>query len=84
MNMIELLGYFAAVCTTISFLPQAIQIVRTKDTTSISLMMYTIFTIGVFLWFVFGLYKNSMPIILANGTTLLFAITILYFKIKYK
>ncbi len=46
--------------------------------------MYTLITVGTILWFMYGLFKNDLPIILANGITLSFAITILTLKIKYK
>jgi MtN3 and saliva related transmembrane protein len=78
----ELIGYFAASLTTISFLPQVIQIVKTNDTKSISLGMYCIFVLGVSLWLVFGIMISSLPIILANAITLILTLTILILKIK--
>ena len=45
----------AAVLTTISFLPQAIRVIKTKDTSSLSLGMYIMFTLGVSLWMVYGM-----------------------------
>jgi len=84
MNTITLLGLAAAICTTASFLPQAIMTIRTKNTSGISLYMYTLFTTGTLLWFLFGLFSNNAPVILANAVTLVFAIIILFYKIKYK
>ncbi|HAF30645.1 MAG TPA: hypothetical protein DCG75_16510 [Bacteroidales bacterium] len=84
MNFITILGLVAASCTTIAFLPQAIKTIRTKHTKDLSLGMYTLITVGTILWFMYGLFKNDLPIILANGITLSFAITILTLKIKYK
>ncbi len=55
MVYIEIAGYLAATLTTISFVPQALQVIKTKDTHSISLSMYIIFVSGVFLWLVYGL-----------------------------
>jgi len=78
----ELIGYFAASLTTISFLPQVIQIVKTNDTKSISLGMYCIFVLGVSLWLAFGIMISSLPIILANAITLILTLTILILKIK--
>jgi len=45
------LGLAAAFCTTLSFLPQALKTIRTKNTTGISLAMYSVFTGGTLLWF---------------------------------
>lgn len=84
MDVITILGFAAAALTTASFLPQAIKTIRTKDTTGISLFMYSLFATGTLLWFLFGLFSNNMPIVVANAVTLLFAIIILIYKIKYK
>jgi MtN3 and saliva related transmembrane protein len=84
MNAVTLLGFAAAVLTTASFLPQAIKTIRTKDTGGISLFMYSLFATGTLLWFLFGLFTDNMPIVVANAVTLLFAIIILIYKVKYK
>ena len=47
-----MIGIIAAIFTTLSFLPQAYQVIKTKDTSSISLGMYTMFVFGVFLWII--------------------------------
>lgn len=77
----EMLGYIAATLTTISFLPQAILTIRTRDTDGLSLSMYSTFTLGVFCWMVYGLYLGNNVIILANSITLFLASIILSFKI---
>jgi len=84
MNLTTLLGLAAAVCTTLSFLPQAVKTIQTKNTTGISLSMYALFTFGTLLWFLYGLFSTNLPIIIANGITLLFAVIILAYKIRYK
>jgi MtN3 and saliva related transmembrane protein len=82
--MIELTGFMAAICTTVAFIPQAMRTIRTKDTSGISLWMYVVFTLGVFLWLVYGLSIGNYPIIIANVVTFALAATILWFKLKYK
>ncbi|MDD5136614.1 MAG: SemiSWEET transporter [Candidatus Omnitrophica bacterium] len=84
MNKIDLVGMVAGICTTISFLPQVVKIVRTKHTRDISLPMYVIFSLGVFMWACYGFMTNSLPIILANTVTLALAFYILSAKVKYK
>jgi MtN3 and saliva related transmembrane protein len=84
MQVVTLIGLAAAFCTTISFLPQAIKTIRTKDTASISLSMYALFTLGTLLWFIFGLMSDNLPVYLANGVTLVFAMIILGYKLRYK
>ena len=80
--MTDLLGMFAAILTTASFLPQAVLVVRTGKTDGISAVMYSMFTVGVFAWLVYGLMIGSVPVILANAVTLGLATTILVLKIK--
>jgi MtN3 and saliva related transmembrane protein len=81
MNWISISGLVAACLTTSSFLPQAIKTIRTKDTSSISLSMYVLFTLGTLMWFVYGIASHNFPVSLANGITLILASIILYFKI---
>ena len=84
MNWIASAGITAAICTTISFVPQAIKIIRTKDTTAISSAMYSLFTFGTLMWLIYGLFTKNLPVILANGVTLIFASIILLYTLKSK
>lgn len=84
MNVITLIGLLAAANTTASFIPQAIKTIKTKDTSAISLAMYTVFTIGTFLWLLYGLLSSNLPVTVANSITLIFASIILFYKIRYK
>jgi MtN3 and saliva related transmembrane protein len=61
----------AAFCMTIAFLPQAIKTWRTRSTKDISLGTYLIFAIGIALWLIYGLLLHDIPLIAANGVTLL-------------
>ena len=82
--MVDFIGFMAAICTTLAFVPQALKTIETRDTTSISLWMYVIFTTGVLLWLVYGLAIDNWPIIVANLVTFALSATILWFKIKHK
>ena len=79
----ELIGYCAALLTTFSFLPQAWLTFRTKDVRGISLGMYSVFTVGVALWLLYGLLMGAWPIVAANAVTLGLASVILVMKIRY-
>lgn len=81
---LSLLGNFAAICTSLSFIPQAIRIILTKDTKSISRNSYLLLNIGIFCWLLYGILKNEFPIILANLSTIIFTLIILVYKIKEK
>jgi MtN3 and saliva related transmembrane protein len=77
----DLIGYLAAVLTTSSFLPQAIMTIKTRDTDSLSMGMYSLFTAGVFCWMLYGIYISDMAIVFANIITFILAAIILSFKI---
>ncbi|WP_114765296.1 SemiSWEET transporter [Vibrio rhodolitus] len=79
---VTILGYVAAFCTTCSFVPQVMHILKTGDTKSISLAMYSCFVFGVFLWLVYGIAMQDWPIIIANAITLMLASIILLLKIR--
>jgi len=82
--IIKYIGFFAAFCTTIAFLPQAIKVFKSKSTKDISLYMFIIFTIGVLSWLIYGLIIDDYPIIFANAVTLVLSFFILIYKIRYK
>jgi len=84
MNLVNIVGYLAAFGTTVSFLPQAIKTIQTKDTSGISLSMYAIFTVGTLFWLIYGIISPSWPVAVANAITLIFASVILTYKIIYK
>lgn len=68
--IMEMLGYVAATLTTASFVPQAVQTFRTRNTEGISLGMYFMMVAGVALWVLYGLAIGSIPMIVANVITL--------------
>lgn len=83
-NWITTLGLIAAICTAISYLPQAIKTIKTRQTKDLSSGMYIILIIGLLLWLIYGSIIKDVPIIVANSITLLLASIILTIKIKYK
>ena len=84
MDIVNIIGLSAAFSTTVSFLPQAIKTIQTKDTSGISLYMYALFTVGTLLWLIYGLMSHSLPVTIANAITFVFASVILIYKLRYK
>ena len=84
MPLHEIIGYFAAVLTTLSFVPQVWHTFRTRDVSGISLGMYLVFACGVSLWLLYGVLLGAWPIIVANAVTLALAICILAMKVRYR
>ncbi|KMQ50444.1 hypothetical protein CHISP_2691 [Chitinispirillum alkaliphilum] len=82
--MLTFIGILAGTLTTISFLPQVIKTLQTRSTKDLSLVMYSLFTCGVFLWLLYGIGLGEIPIILSNTVTLVLAFLLLAAKIKYK
>jgi MtN3 and saliva related transmembrane protein len=78
-----MIGNIAAVLTTVSFLPQVIQVIRTKNTEGISLRMYTMFVLGVFFWAIYGYTNKDIQVLVANTITFVLASIVLSYKIKY-
>lgn len=82
-ELIDLVGIIAGVLTTIAFFPQLLKIWKSKSARDVSLVMMITFSLGVFLWIVYGLAIGAMPIIAANVVTLTLALLILFLKIRY-
>jgi MtN3 and saliva related transmembrane protein len=82
MSHAEIIGIVAAILTTGSFLPQAVKVLRTRETEAISLIMYSMFTAGVATWLVFGILTVQWSIIVANAVTFVLAGIILTMKLR--
>jgi len=83
MNYALIIGWAASITSTISFLPQLIQTVKTKQTKDLSLPMYVMFLFAIILWTIYGISLNSWPMIGTNIVIFTLASIILGYKIKY-
>jgi MtN3 and saliva related transmembrane protein len=83
MSMEILVSAVAATLTTAAFVPQAMHIIRHKETRAISLFMYVSFATGVALWLLFGAMIGNWPIMVSNAITLMLALAIIAMKLKY-
>lgn len=81
MNSTDLAGYLAAFLTTFAFVPQALHSWQTRDLSGVSLPMYSLFSLGVLAWLIYGVMIVSWPIIAANSVTLILACAVLGLKI---
>lgn len=82
MDYVEVIGFAAAACTALSFFPQAIKIIREKETAGVSVVTYSVFVVGLTLWLIYGVLENSAPVYIANAVTLVPAVIILAMKLK--
>jgi MtN3 and saliva related transmembrane protein len=78
-----ILGMTAGTLTTVAFIPQLAKALKSKSTGDLSWGMVLTFTIGVLLWLIYGIWIDSLPVILANAVTLLLQLGIVSLKIKY-
>jgi MtN3 and saliva related transmembrane protein len=84
MDSISIIGLVAGAITVAAFFPQLMKAWKTKSTKDISLGMFSIFCIAVFLWFVYGILIKDLPVTVTNLLVFVQAFTILMFKVKYK
>ena len=83
MEFTEILGLTAGTITSITFLPQVIQVYKTKSAKDISLSMVLLLTVGVAMWLAYGILILNAAIIYTNSIVLAMAIILLYFKWKF-
>ena len=82
MEWASLIGYLAACLTTLSFLPQAIKVIATRNTQGISGLMYIMFVCGLIMWLIYGVMIEDTAVSMANFMTLVFAMPILIIKFR--
>lgn len=82
-DTINFIGYVAATCTTLSFLPQLVRVLRLRSARDISLGMFSILSVGTALWLTYGLLSHSKPVTAANAVTLVLSISILFLKLRF-
>lgn len=80
---IQWVGAAGAVLTTICWLPQAVRVVRTRDTRAISLATNLIFATGILLWLIYGIALGNWPLIVANAVSMLFTLVIIAMKLRH-
>lgn len=78
-----IIGLAAGGLTTIAFLPQVIKVFKTKKAKDLSLITFSVFSLGIFLWLIYGLLIQDPPVIIANAVTLILALLIVIMRIKY-
>ena len=81
--LVELIGALAAILTTLCWVPQALKIVRDRETRAISLPGTMLCVIGVLLWLVYGVAMADAPLIGSSAATLAITTAILALKIRH-
>ena len=81
---VDIIGYFAAILTTVAFLPQLIKTLQTKKADDVSLTTLIMFILGVLFWIIYGYKISSTPILFANFITLILNLSILISKVYFQ
>jgi MtN3 and saliva related transmembrane protein len=80
---VEDIGFVAAFLTTAAFVPQLMRVMKLRSAREISLGTFLMFSVGVFMWLMYGIYTGSRPVIASNVVTLVLSVSILILKLKY-
>lgn len=83
-KVVTTIGLAAGLLTAFSFWPQLIKVWKTRSTHDVSFWTFGILWVGIFLWLVYGLLIGDVPMITANGISLVLIGCILGFKIRYR
>jgi MtN3 and saliva related transmembrane protein len=75
------LGLVAGVFTTLSFLPQVIQTLRSRHARDLSAAWLLSFGIGTALWLAYGILRSDVAVAAANGVT--FVLVLVLITAKY-
>ncbi len=83
MSALQILGLAAGTITSITFLPQVIQIWKTKSVKDLSMPMLLLLILGVSMWLTYGILVMDAAIIYTNSMVLAMSFIMMFFKIKY-
>lgn len=84
MDYIQIVGLLAAVLTTGANLPQAYKVIKTRSTKSLSTISFIMLFLGSMTWVIYGIYRDDIPVILANSIAGSLHGIILFIKITSK
>ena len=82
-RLIDVIGIAGAALTTLCWLPQALKVIRERETRALSLAATAGFTVGVGLWLIYGLAIGDWPLIGSDAVTLALMLPILASKLRY-
>jgi MtN3 and saliva related transmembrane protein len=81
--LVNIIGFLAAVTSTISLIPQVIKMFKTHSVEDLSIGMIINFFLTSILWIIYGIMISSWSVWLTNIIMLIFSVIMLYLKMKY-
>jgi MtN3 and saliva related transmembrane protein len=79
---VTVLGLLAGALTTLSFLPQVLRTMRTRSAGDLSWLWLVMMASGIAGWIVYGVLGEDVPVIAANGITLVLVCTLVVIKAR--
>ena len=81
---LQIIGFLGGGLIVISLLPQLYTIIYNKSSKDISISMYLLLLIAQCLWFLYGLLKHDLQVLLTNAIagvlTILIIVAAIYFR----
>jgi MtN3 and saliva related transmembrane protein len=84
MDKTTIAGIAASVLTGVSMIPQLVKIIKEKKADDISYGMLAVLFTGLCLWVYYGVLKNDLIIIIANGFSAVVNLCIAVMSFRYK
>ena len=83
MKIATIIGFLAAIISSVSMMPQVIKVHVTKKTDDLSLGAFSVLATGLFLWLIYGILIRELPVILGNAFGLSLTLYIVIMKIRH-
>lgn len=84
MDIATITASIAGIAMAICQIPQVLMVYKNKSAKGVSMVMQSILTLGVLMWFVTGVLLNNAAMYLSNGLCLVCCIYILFYRIFEK
>ncbi len=83
MSAMTFIGYAAALCSTIAFVPQVVKAWRTRSTRDVSFASFALIIGGGGLWMIYAWQREDWPVFGTNLIIFLLAAAMLGFKTRH-
>jgi MtN3 and saliva related transmembrane protein len=84
MTLLAYLASFFGVAMAISNIPQAYRIFKRKSGGDVSIITYSMLTIGSLVWLLYGIELRQFPIIVSYGIGILSCLTVAVGSVVYR
>jgi MtN3 and saliva related transmembrane protein len=83
MELVDIVGYVAAIIGTTTMLPQAIKSINTKKVDDLSFPTLILYFVNCVLWLAYGILLDAWPVIICNAVGLVIGVILIYLKKRY-